>query len=127
MLSGQYAFFFFSQQEFHLSSAAPDLLSLELIRLQRVVKLAPTASPSQCSAVWAQGGLVPCHTSLDLEDDCCKLSSDNFARPVHIKVGRKRYFGKVNPVFSVITLETFILGGLGDRLSWNHIQRENRR
>lgn len=36
-----------------------------------------------------------------------------FTERIHIKVGRKAYFGKVNPVCSIIKLETSIPGGWG--------------
>ena len=116
-MSWQYAFFLVSENFTCLFFATPDLLSLELIRLVRAVKLVPPSISVVSLSGWFRVALC-CVTPPWTYRNRFKLSSDIFAGPIYIKVGRKAYFVKVNPVFSVIKLETFITGGLGNRLSW---------
>lgn len=72
-MSWQYACFLVSENFTYLFFATPDLLSLELIRLVRAVKLVPP-SISCCFAVWlVQGGLVLCHTSPDLQESLFQI------------------------------------------------------
>lgn len=66
-LAAHILFYFFLVSENLISSASPVLLSLELIRVVRMMKLVfPSISKLLFRYPAASGGLVLCHTSLDL-------------------------------------------------------------